>query len=257
MKKPFVTKEQIDEIAKTYPTPFHIYDEKGIRENARRFKQAFSWNKGFREYFAVKATPNPFIMKILQEEGCGFDCSSYTELLLSDEVGAKKHDIMFSSNETPDLDFKEAYKLGAIINLDDFTHIDILDKLTGIPETICCRYNPGGEFKTDGSKNVMDTPRDAKYGMTHEQIIEAYKILKQKGAKKFGMHAFLASNTLTNDYYPTLARIMFEAAVEIKEKAGVELSFINLSGGVGVDYSPADNQNDILEIGAKVKKAYD
>ena len=257
MKKPFVTKEQIDEIAKTYPTPFHIYDEKGIRENARRFKQAFSWNKGFREYFAVKATPNPFIMKILQEEGCGFDCSSYTELLLSDEVGAKKHDIMFSSNETPDLDFKEAYKLGAIINLDDFTHIDILDKLTGIPETICCRYNPGGAFKTDGSTNVMDTPRDAKYGMTHEQIIEAYKILKQKGAKKFGMHAFLASNTLTNDYYPTLARIMFEAAVEIKEKAGVELSFINLSGGVGVDYSPADNQNDILEIGAKVKKAYD
>ncbi len=257
MKKPFVTKEQIDEIVKSYPTPFHIYDEKGIRENARALKAAFSWNKGFREYFAVKATPNPFIMKVLQEEGCGFDCSSYTELLLSDEVGAKNHDIMFSSNATPDMDFKKAFELGAIINLDDFTHIDILDKLTGIPETICCRYNPGGEFKTDGSPNVMDTPRDAKYGFTHEQIIEGYKILKSKGAKRFGMHAFLASNTLTNDYYPTLARIMFRAAAEIKEKAGVELSFINLSGGVGIPYKPDQPANDIAVIGEKVREAYE
>lgn len=257
MKKPFVTKEQVDEIVKTYPTPFHIYDEKGIRENARRLKSAFSWNKGFREYFAVKATPNPFIMKVLQSEGCGFDCSSYTELLLSDEVGAKQHDIMFSSNATPDMDFKKAFELGAIINLDDFTHVDVLDKLTGIPETICCRYNPGGEFKTDGSPNVMDTPRDAKYGMTHEQIIEAYKILKEKGAKKFGMHAFLASNTLTNDYYPTLARIMFKAAVEIKEKSGVELSFINLSGGVGIPYKPDQPANDIAVIGEGVRKAFE
>lgn len=257
MKKPFVTKEQVAEIVKTYPTPFHIYDEKGIRENVRRLKAAFSWNKGFREYFAVKATPNPFIMKVLQSEGCGFDCSSYTELLLSDEVGAKQHDIMFSSNATPDEDFKKAFELGAIINLDDFTHIDVLDKLTGIPETICCRYNPGGEFKTDGSPNVMDTPRDAKYGMTHEQIIEAYKILKQKGAKKFGMHAFLASNTLTNDYYPTLARIMFKAAVEIKEKSGVELSFINLSGGVGIPYKPDQPANDIAVIGEGVRRAFE
>lgn len=257
MKKPFVTKEQIDEIVKTYPTPFHIYDENGIRENARALKAAFSWNKGFREYFAVKATPNPFIMKVLQSEGCGFDCSSYTELLLSDEVGAKNHDIMFSSNATPDTDFKKAFDLGAIINLDDFTHIDVLDKLTGLPETICCRYNPGGEFKTDGSPNVMDTPRDAKYGFTHEQIIEGYKILKSKGAKHFGMHAFLASNTLTNDYYPTLARIMFRAAVEIKEKAGVELSFINLSGGVGIPYKPDQPANDIAVIGEKVREAYE
>lgn len=257
MKKPFVTKEQVDEIVKTYPTPFHIYDEKGIRENARALKAAFSWNKGFREYFAVKATPNPFIMKVLQSEGCGFDCSSYTELLLSDEVGAKQHDIMFSSNATPDLDFKKAFELGSIINLDDFTHINVLDKLTGIPETICCRYNPGGEFKTDGSPNVMDTPRDAKYGMTHEQIIEAYKILKQKGAKKFGMHAFLASNTLTNDYYPTLARIMFKAAVDIKEKSGVELSFINLSGGVGIPYKPDQPANDISVIGEGVRRAFE
>lgn len=257
MKKPFVTKEQIEEIAKSYPTPFHIYDEEGIRENARRLKAAFAWNKGFREYFAVKATPNPFIMKVLQEEGCGFDCSSYTELLLSDEVGAKEHDIMFSSNATPDIDFKKAFELGAIINLDDFTHIDILDKLTGIPETICCRYNPGGEFRTDGSPNVMDTPSDAKYGFTHEQIIEGYRILKEKGAKKFGMHAFLASNTLTNDYYPTLARIMFRVAVEIKEKTGVQLSFINLSGGVGIAYKPDQSQNDIAVIGKKVREAYE
>ncbi|MDE6030976.1 MAG: diaminopimelate decarboxylase [Oscillospiraceae bacterium] len=247
----------MEEIVKNYPTPFHIYDEKGIRENARRLKAAFAWNKGFREYFAVKATPNPFIMKVLQEEGCGFDCSSYTELLLSDEVGAKDHDIMFSSNATPDMDFRKAFELGAIINLDDFTHIDILDKLTGIPETICCRYNPGGEFRTDGSPNVMDTPSDAKYGFTHEQIIEGYKILKEKGAKKFGMHAFLASNTLTNDYYPTLARIMFRVAVEIKEKTGVQLSFINLSGGVGIAYKPDQPQNDIAVIGEKVRQAYE
>ena len=257
MKKPFVTKEQIEEIAKSYPTPFHIYDEEGIRENARRLKAAFAWNKGFREYFAVKATPNPFIMKVLQEEGCGFDCSSYTELLLSDEVGAKEHDIMFSSNATPDIDFKKAFELGAIINLDDFTHIDILDKLTGIPETICCRYNPGGEFRTDGSPNVMDTPSDAKFGFTHVQIIDGYRILKEKGAKKFGMHAFLASNTLTNDYYPTLARIMFRVAVEIKEKTGVQLSFINLSGGVGIAYKPDQPQNDIAVIGEKVREAYE
>ena len=202
MKKPFVTKEQIEEIAKTYPTPFHIYDEKGIRETARALFKAFSWNKGFKEYFAVKATPNPFIMNILRSEGCGFDCSSYTELLLSGQVGAEGHEIMFSSNATPDDDFRLAYKMGALINLDDFTHIDVLDKLTGIPEFISCRYNPGGEFKTDGSPNVMDTPKDAKYGFTHDQLIEGYRILKEKGAKKFGMHAFLASNTLTNDYYP-------------------------------------------------------
>lgn len=257
MKKPFVTKEQIDEIVETYPTPFHIYDEKGIRENARRLKAAFAWNKGFREYFAVKATPNPFIMKILREEGCGFDCSSYTELLLSDRVGAKGHDIMFSSNATPDMDFNKAFELGAIINLDDFTLIDVLDRLTGIPETICCRYNPGGEFKTDGSANVMDTPKDAKFGFTHDQIIEGYKILKAKGARRFGMHAFLASNTLTNDYYPTLARILFKTAVEIKEKSGVELSFINLSGGVGVPYKPEQSANDIAVIGEKVRKAYE
>ena len=256
MKKPFVTKEQIEEIAKTYPTPFHIYDEKGIRETARALYKAFSWNKGFKEYFAVKATPNPFIMNVLKSEGCGFDCSSYTELLLSGQVGAKGEEIMFSSNATPDEDFKLAYKMGVLINLDDFTHIDVLDKLTGIPETISCRYNPGGEFKTDGSPNVMDTPKDAKYGFTHDQLIEGYRILKEKGAKKFGMHAFLASNTLTNDYYPTLAGILFRTAVEIKEKTGVELSFINLSGGVGIPYRPDQPANDIAVIGEKVREKF-
>lgn len=257
MKTPFVTKEQIEKIAETYPTPFHIYDEKGIRETARALNKAFSWNKGFKEYFAVKATPNPFIMNILKSEGCGFDCSSYTELLLSGQVGAKGEEIMFSSNATPDADFKLAYKMGVLINLDDFTHIDVLDKLTGIPKTISCRYNPGGEFKTDGSPNVMDTPKDAKYGFTHDQLIEGYRILKAKGAEKFGMHAFLASNTLTNDYYPTLAGILFRTAVEIKEKTGVELSFINLSGGVGIPYRPDQPANDIAVIGEKVRQKFE
>lgn len=256
MKTPFITKEKIQEITQTIPTPFHIYDEQGIRENARKLQQAFSWNKGFREYFAVKATPNPFIMEILQEEGCGFDCSSYTELMLSDRVGAKGEDIMFSSNATPDEDFLLARKLNAQINLDDFTHIEVLDHLCGIPETISCRYNPGGEFKTSETGNVMDTPADAKYGFTKDQLIEGYKILREKGARRFGMHAFLASNTLTNDYYPVLAEILFKTAVEIKEKAGVSLSFINLSGGVGIAYKPDQTANDIAVIGQKVQEVY-
>ena len=256
-KRPFLTKEKAGEIAAKYGTPYHVYDEAGIRQNAEEVKKAFSWNKGFKEYFAVKATPNPFVMKILMEEGCGFDCASYTELLLADKVGAKKHDMMFSSNETPDQDFRLAYDLGAIINLDDFTHIDILDKLTGIPETICCRYNPGGDFKTSETGNVMGTPADAKYGFTHDQLIEGYKILKEKGAKVFGMHSFLASNTLTNDYYPVLAGILFRTAVEIKEKTGVELSFIDLSGGIGIAYRPEQPDNDIKIIGEGVRKAYE
>ncbi len=255
MKKPFVTKEQIMEITKEYPTPFHIYDEKGIRENARNLYKAFSWNKGFKEYFAVKATPNPYILKILKEEGCGVDCSSLTELMLSECCGFSGEDIMFSSNVTPDADYIKAKELGAIINLDDFTHIEYLDKLCGIPETICCRYNPGGKFEI--ANQIMDNPGDAKYGFTHDQIIEGFKLLKQKGAKKFGIHAFLASNTVSNDYYPELARILFTLAVEIKEKAGVEFKFINLSGGVGIAYEPDKPQNDIFAIGEGVHKAFD
>lgn len=216
-KKPFVTKEQLDEITKIYPTPFHLYDEKGIRENMRNLKEAFSWNPGFREYFAVKATPNPFLIDILKEYGCGCDCSSYTELMLSEAVGVTGENIMFSSNDTPAQDFELADRLGAIINLDDITHIDFLEKAIGhIPETISCRYNPGGLFKI--SNDIMDNPGDAKYGMTTEQITEAYKILKEKGAKEFGIHAFLASNTVTNDYYPMLAKVLFEQAVRLAKE---------------------------------------
>lgn len=254
-KKPFVTKSKIEEIAKQYPTPFHIYDEKGIRENAARVKEAFSWNKGFKEYFAVKATPNPFLINILREYGCGVDCSSMTELMLADAIGCKGGDIMFSSNDTPAEEFIYADKLGATINLDDFTHIEFLDKLTGIPETISCRFNPGGYFSIANS--IMDNPGDAKYGFTKEQLIEGFKILKDKGAKRFGIHAFLASNTVTNDYYPELARILFELAVELRDKTGCDIRFINLSGGVGIPYKPEDEPNDIAVIGEGVRRVYE
>ena len=258
-KKPFVTLEQIKEITKTYPTPFHIYDERGIRENAEKVKKAFSWNKGFREYFAVKATPNPFLIDILKEYGCGVDCSSMTELIMADTMGfaqdKMKDGIMFSSNATPAEEFVYARKLGAIINLDDFTMVDFLEKTAGIPEKICCRYNPGGEFKI--STTIMDNPGDAKYGMTKAQMIEAYKILKSKGVKEFGIHAFLASNTVTNEYYPTLAKELFELAVELKEKTGANITFINLSGGIGIPYTPDKEPNDIMVIGEGVKKVFE
>lgn len=255
-KTPFVTKEQLDEIVKKYPTPFHIYDEKGIRENARKVYKAFSWNKGFREYFAVKATPNPYILKILQEEGCGTDCSSLTELMMSDACGFKGHDIMFSSNATPPEEFVLAKKLGAIINLDDFSHIDFLEKVAdGIPETICCRFNTGGDFKI--STAIMDTPGEAKYGFTREQLTEGFKKLMAKGAKHFGLHAFLASNTKTNEYYPALAKILFQTAVELHEETGADIKFINLSGGVGIPYHPDEEANDIEAIGEGVRKVYE
>ena len=255
MKKPFLTKEKALEIKAQFPTPFHVYDEKGIRENARRLYKAFSWNKGYKEYFAVKATPNPFILKILKEEGCGVDCSSLTELMMSECCGFSGSDIMFSSNVTPEEDMKKAYELGAYINLDDFTHIEFLEKLCGIPEIICCRFNPGGDFAI--SSQIMDTPGDAKYGFTREQLFEGFRILKEKGAKHFGIHAFLASNTVTNAYYPKLARILFELAVELHVKLDVDIKFINLSGGVGIAYEPDKPQNDIMAIGEGVHKAFD
>lgn len=254
-KKPFVTLEKVQEIVKTYPTPFHIYDEKGIRENARRLKQAFAWNKGFREYFAVKATPNPYLMAILKEEGIGADCSSYTELLLSDKVGLKGHEIMFSSNVTPAKDFELAAKLDAIINFDDITHIDFYEKIAPFKETMCCRFNPGGEFKIHNQ--IMDNPQDAKYGLTRPQMTEAFLKLKAKGVKHMGIHSFLASNTVTNDYYPTLAKLLFQTAAELKNETGMHIAFINLSGGVGVPYRPDQEPNDIMAIGEGVRQAYE
>ncbi|MEY8320539.1 diaminopimelate decarboxylase [Lachnospiraceae bacterium 46-61] len=257
MKKvPFITKQQAQELIQKYPTPFHLYDEKGIRENARKVKQAFSWNKGFKEYFAVKATPTPAILQILKEEGCGADCSSYTELLMSEAVGITGSEIMFSSNVTPAEDFVLAKKLGAIINLDDITHIDFLEKVTGgIPETISCRFNPGGLFQINN--DIMDTPGESKYGFTREQMTEGYLKLIQKGAKYFGIHAFLASNTVANEYYPELAKILFKTAVELKQETGADIRFINLSGGVGVPYTPDQQPNDIMAIGEGVRKAYE
>ena len=256
MKKiPFVTLDEVKEIVKTYPTPFHIYDEKGIRENARNFKKAFSWNKGFKEYFAVKATPNPYILNILKEEGCGTDCSSLTELMLSEACGITGEEIMFSSNVTPAEEYVKARELGAIINLDDITHIDFLKECAGIPEKISCRYNPGGVFKI--SNDIMDNPGDAKYGMTKPQMFEAFTRLKELGVKEFGIHSFLVSNTVTNDYYPMLAAELFELAVELKEKCGVHIGFVNLSGGIGVPYKPCEEPNDIFVIGEGVKKAFD
>ena len=255
-KVPFITKEQADEIIKTYPTPFHIYDEKGIRENVKAVKEAFAWNKGFKEYFAVKANPNPFLIKILNEYGCGCDCSSYTELLLSQALGVTGDNIMFSSNATPASEYVYANELGATINLDDFTHIEFLEKTIGkLPEIISCRFNPGGLFEM--SNGIMDNPGDSKYGFTTEQLFEGFKLLKEKGVKHFGIHSFLASNTVTNEYYPKLAKILFELAVKLKEEVGVHIAFINLSGGVGIPYLPDQEKNDIYAIGEGVRKAYE
>ncbi len=261
MKKTFVTKDQLEAIAAQYPTPFHLYDEAGIRENARRLKAAFAWNQGFREYFAVKATPTPAILKILHEEGCGMDCSSLTELMTVEKCGIVGEEIMFSSNDTPAEEFVLAEKLGAVINLDDFTHIDFLKDTIGyIPETISCRYNPGGTFaigESDEGFQVMDNPGDAKFGFTRAQLTEGFKKLKDMGVKRFGIHAFLASNTLSNDYYPALAGILFKMAVELRDETGCEIAFINLSGGVGIPYRPEQSANDIAAIGAGVRAKYE
>ena len=256
-KTAFLNLEQAKTIAAQIPTPFHIYDEAGIRRNARALKAAFAWNKGFREYFAVKATPNPYILKLLNEEGCGCDCSSYTELLLAEAVGCVGKDIMFSSNVTPEKDMRKAYDLGAYINLDDATHVEFLEKITDgkVPETVCLRYNPGGSFSLGNT--IMDMPRDAKYGMTEDQMAGAINRLMSLGTKHFGIHAFLASNTTTNEYYPELASQLFRLAVRLRNATGCHFAFINLSGGVGVDYRPEQPSADIAVIGEGVKKRYD
>ena len=256
-KKPFITLEKAEEIARVYPTPFHIYDEAGIRRNCEAVKKAFAWNKGFREYFAVKATPNPYILRIMNDYDFGFDCSSEAELVLADSVGADGMHIMFSSNETPAREYALAADLGAIINLDDITHIDFLEGIIGdkFPETMSCRYNPGGVIKM--SNGIMDNPGDAKYGMTKEQLFEAYARLKEHGVKHFGIHAFIASNTVTNEYYPMLAGQLFELVCEIKAKLDIDFTFINLSGGVGVDYRPDQTANDIFAIGEGVRQKFE
>ena len=257
MKKAFITKEKAEEIAKVIPTPFHIYDEKGMRDNFEAVKKAFGWNPGFREYFAVKANPNPFILSILKEYDCGTDCSSLTELQISKALDFDGAHIMFSSNDTPFEEYEYACKIGAIINLDDITHIDFCEQACGgkLPETMSCRFNPGGVFTL--SNGIMDNPGDAKYGMTREQIAEAYKIMMDKGVKHFGIHAFLASNTVTNEYYGKLAGQLFELAIELKKETGADIRFINLSGGVGIAYKPDQTPNDIAVIGENVHKVYD
>lgn len=254
MKKPFVSAEQLREIVAKYPTPFHLYDEAGIRANARRLHQAFAWNSGFKEYFAVKATPNPTILKILQEEGCGVDCATLTELMLVDAIGFKGEEIMFSANMTPLEDFLFAHKLGAIINLDDLTDLDYFPHLTTIPNKICLRYNPGGNFTI--SNEIMDTPGEAKYGMTRPQLTIAVRRLMELGVEEFGLHAFLASNTTTNAYYPTLAKLLFTVVRELHEETGARFTFVNLSGGIGVPYHPSQEPADIFAIGAGVEAAF-
>ena len=256
-KTAFVTLEQAKTIAAQIPTPFHIYDEAGIRQRARELNQAFSWNKGFKEYFAVKATPNPYILQILQEEGCGCDCATYTELLLAEAAGATGHNVMFSSNVTPELDMKKAVEMGAYINLDDSTHVEFLERVSegNVPETVCLRYNPGGSFSLGNT--IMDMPRDAKYGMTEDQMAGAINRLQKLGTKHFGIHAFLASNTTTNEYYPTLAANLFRLAVRLHNATGAHIAFINLSGGVGVDYRPEQPCCDIMAIGEGVRRQYE
>ena len=256
-KTPFLTLEKAREIADQIPTPFHIYDEAGIRRNARALKAAFSWNPGFKEYFAVKATPNPYIIQILHEEGCGCDCASFTELVLAEGAGVTGQDVMFSSNVTPELDMRKAWEMGAYINLDDATHVDFLTRIAGgkVPETVCLRYNPGGSFSLGNT--IMDMPRDAKYGMTEDQMAGAINRLMKLGTKHFGIHAFLASNTTTNEYYPELAANLFRLAVRLRNATGAHIAFVNLSGGIGVDYRPEQPCCDIKVIGEGVRQRYE
>ena len=256
VKRPFASKAKLEEICERYPTPFHLYDEAGIRANVEAVREAFSWNPGFTEYFAVKANPNPALIKILAEYGCGCDCSSYTELLIAKACGVTGRKIMFSANDTPAEDFALAAKLGAIVNFDDISHIPFFETCAGpIPKTVSCRFNPGGLFQL--ANGIMDNPGDSKYGMTADQLFEAFRMLRARGAEEFGIHAFLASNTVTNEYYPKLARILFELAVRLERECGCHVGFINLSGGVGVPYRPGEQANDIRVIGEGVRQAYE
>ena len=248
------SKEQIVEIVRHFPTPFHIYDEKGIRENARRLKTAFKSVNGFKEYFAVKALPNPFILKILKEEGFGADCSSLPELLLSEKVGLVGENIMFSSNDTPAREYRKAKELGAIINLDDISHIEFLEKHAGLPELVCCRYNPGPLRK---GNVIIGHPEEAKYGFTREQLFEGYRMLKAKGVKRFGLHTMVASNELDNDYFVETARMLLDLVVDISAEVGINFDFINMGGGIGIAYKPTDKPVSYEKIADGVAQAYE
>lgn len=248
------TKSQIDKIISKYPTPFHIYDEKGIREISKKLYQAFSWSPGFKNYFAVKALPNPYILEILKEEGMGTDCSSLPELMLSKAVGINGESVMFTSNDTPVKDFQFAKKLGAIINLDDITHIEFLEKSAGIPELLCFRYNPGPLRK--GNRFIGD-PKEAKYGLTKDQLFEAYKIAKAKGVNRFGLHTMVVSNELNPDDLIATAEMLFDLALEVQKKLGIKLEFVNLGGGYGIPYKPEQEAIDLNYVSRGIKKAYD
>lgn len=257
-KQPFVTKDQLEAIASRYPTPFYLYDEAGIRANVQRLLDAFAWNPGFREYFAVKATPNPALIAILRDYGCGVDCSSETELLLAEAMGFSGSDIMFSSNDTPSAEFAHAHGLGATVNLDDITHIDAFAQAIApspLPQTMSLRFNPGGDFAF--ANGIFGSPEDAKFGLTEPQMLQAAARLRDAGVRRLGIHALLASNTVTNDYYPALARTLFSLALRIKDELGIRVAFVNLSGGVGIAYRPEEPDNDIATIGEGVRQAFE
>jgi len=253
-KKIPLNKEQLEALTERFPTPFHIYDEKGIRENARRLKAAFAWNAGFKEYFAVKAAPNPFLMKILKSEGFGSDCSSYPELLLSESVGVTGEDIIFTSNDTPAYEYEKAAELGAIINLDDISHIQYLEDHVGLPELVCFRYNPG---PLKGGNAIIGHPEEAKYGFTREQLFEGYRILRDKGVKRFGLHTMVASNELDGSYFIETAHLLFELVGELSAELGIEFEFVNIGGGIGIPYKPEEDGVDLEAVGEGIRKLYE
>jgi len=248
------TKEHIESIAGTYPTPFHIYDEKAIRANARRFRAAFAWDPGFREYFAVKATPNPHIVSLLCEEGFGVDCSSLTELVLAERLGIRGEQIMFSSNDTPPVEFTKAAELGAIVNLDDITHVDTLERAAGIPGIISFRYNPGSSRV---GNDIIGHPEEAKYGCTKEQLRQAYGMARDRGARRFGIHTMVISNELNPDYFVDTANMMFDLVAELSVTPGIRFEFVNLGGGIGIPYRPEQTAVDLEYVGEAVRKSYE
>lgn len=249
---PFTTAE-IERISQENPTPFYIYDEKAIRENAKKFLKAFSWAPNFKNYFAVKATPTPAILKLLKEEGLGADCSSFTELLLAEKSGFSGENIMFTSNDTPANEYIKAKELGVIINLDDITHLSFLEKTAGLPELLSFRYNPGPLRKGNA---IIGNPEEAKYGFTKEQLLEGYRILKEKGVKRFGLHTMIASNELNADYFIETAKMLFELVVEIHQKLGIRMEFVNLGGGIGIPYRPEQAPVDIEYVGNGIQRKY-